>query len=118
MDAAQEVAVRSALLDRDRSSASRSAHLAAKNREDLLSAIGPTYWPQVRPRVSPGASFAGIMRATATALIEAMPARARVGAGRLRGLAYSLGNDALMANGAAFAAVASASRGAADAKPA
>ena len=27
-----------------------------KNREDLLAAIGPTYWPQVRPQVAPGAS--------------------------------------------------------------
>jgi AcrR family transcriptional regulator len=75
-----------------------------KNREDLLSEIGPTYWPQVRPRVTPGASFAEIMRAVAEALIEAMPARARVGAGRLRGLAYVLGNDALMANGSKIAA--------------
>src|SRR5450755_3474644 len=41
-----------------------------KNREDLLSAIGPTYWPQVQPRVSPGASFGEIMRAVAEALIE------------------------------------------------
>jgi AcrR family transcriptional regulator len=75
-----------------------------KNREALLSTLGPTYWPQVRPRVSPGASFAQIMQAMAEALIEAMPARARVGASRLRGLAYGLGNDALMANGAAIAA--------------
>jgi AcrR family transcriptional regulator len=75
-----------------------------KNREDLLSAIGPTYWPQVRPRVSPRASFAEIMRAMATALIEAMPDRARVGAGRLRGLAYAFGNDTLLANAAAIAA--------------
>ena len=36
-----------------------------KNREDLLSAIGPTYWPQIRPQVPPGASFAEIMRAVA-----------------------------------------------------
>jgi len=75
-----------------------------RNREDLLSAIGPAYWPQVRPHVSPGASFAEIMRAMAEALIEAMPARARVGAGRLRGLAFTLGNGALMANGSEIAA--------------
>jgi AcrR family transcriptional regulator len=76
-----------------------------KNRDDLLSAIGPTYWPQVRPRVSPGASVAEIMRAIAEALIDVIPARARVGAGRLRGLAYGLGSPALMANGAEIAAV-------------
>ena len=75
-----------------------------KNREDLLAAIGPTCWPQVRPQVSPGASVAETMRAVAQALIEVMPARARVGAGRLRGLAYGLGNDALKARGAEIAA--------------
>jgi AcrR family transcriptional regulator len=68
-----------------------------RNREDLLAAIGPTYWPQVRPRVAPGASLAEIMRAIAEALIAAMPARAAVGAGRLRGLAYTMTNDGLMA---------------------
>lgn len=75
-----------------------------KNREDLLAAIGPTYWPQVRPQVSPGASAAEILRAVAEALIQAMPARRRVGAGRLRGLAYALGNDALLAHGSRISA--------------
>jgi AcrR family transcriptional regulator len=75
-----------------------------KNREDLLSSIGPTYWPQLRPQVSPGANFAEIMQALAEALIAVMPARARVGAGRLRGLAYGLGNEALMAHGSKIAA--------------
>jgi AcrR family transcriptional regulator len=69
-----------------------------KNRDDLLAAIGPAYWPQVRPQISPGASVAEIMRAVAEALIAVMPARARVGAGRLRGLAYGLGNNALTAH--------------------
>jgi Bacterial regulatory proteins, tetR family len=75
-----------------------------KNREDLFAAIGPSYWPQVRPQVSPGASVAEIMRAIAAALIDVMPARARVGAGRLRGLAHGLGNDALKTRGAEIAA--------------
>ena len=75
-----------------------------ENREALLSSIGPTYWPQVRPRVSPGASLAEIMRAVAEALIAVMPERAQVGAGRLRGLAYGLGNAALMASGSKIAA--------------
>jgi AcrR family transcriptional regulator len=70
-----------------------------KNREALLAAIGPTYWPQVRPQVSPDASVAEIMRAVAEALIAVMPDRARVGAGRLRGLAYGLGNERLRALG-------------------
>jgi Bacterial regulatory proteins, tetR family len=75
-----------------------------KNREDLLSAIGPTYWPQVRPRVPAGASFAEIMRAVADALIAVMPARAQAGAGRLRGLAYTLTNDGLKAHASEIAA--------------
>ncbi len=75
-----------------------------KNREDLLAAIGPTYWPQVRPEVSPGASVAEIMRAVADALIAVMPDRMRMGAGRLRGLAYGVGNDALLAHGSRISA--------------
>ncbi len=75
-----------------------------KNRDALLGEIGPTYWPQVRPQVAPGASFADIMRAVAAALIAAMPARERLGAGRLRGLAYTAGNDALKAQGSKVSA--------------
>jgi hypothetical protein len=75
-----------------------------KNREDLLAAIGPTYWPQGRPDVSAGASVAEILRAVAEALIAVMPERARMGAGRLRGLAYGLGNDALLAHGSRISA--------------
>lgn len=70
-----------------------------RNREDLLAAIGPTYWPQVRPDVSAGASVVEIMRAVAEALIAVMPERARMGAGRLRGLAYGLGNESLRSRG-------------------
>jgi hypothetical protein len=69
-----------------------------KNRDDLLAAIGPTYWPQVRPRVSPDASLPEIMHVIAEALIAVMPERTRMGGGRLRGMAYALGNDALMAH--------------------
>jgi AcrR family transcriptional regulator len=71
-----------------------------KNREDLLAAIGPAYWPQVRPQTRPGASVAEIMRDVAEALIAVMPQRRRMGAGRLRGLAYSLANDGLQARAA------------------
>ena len=68
-----------------------------KNREALLAAIGPTYWPQVRPQPPTDANLADIMRAVAGALIAVLPDRARVGASRLRGLAYTLENDALSA---------------------
>jgi len=82
-----------------------------RNREDLLAAIGPAYWPQVRPRTAPGASVAETLREVAEALIAVMPDRARVGAGRLRGLAYALGAEGLRARAAersatAFAAAA------------
>ena len=75
-----------------------------KNRDDLLAAIGPTYWPQVRPRVPPGASAADILQAVAEGLIAVMPARAKVGAGRLRGLAYTLGNDTLLTHASSLSA--------------
>ncbi len=68
-----------------------------KSREDLLAALGPTYWPQVRARVAPGANFAEIMRAVAEATIAAMPARARAGPSRLGGMALALANPALQA---------------------
>jgi|SRR6185312_3371329 len=69
-----------------------------KNRDDLFAALGPTYWPLVRPNAAPGSSVAALMRAVAEALIAVMPARERAGAGRLRGLAYTLGNPGLKAH--------------------
>ena len=75
-----------------------------KNRDDLFAALGPTYWPQVRPRIAPGSSFAAIMRAVAEALIATLPAREQVGAGRLRGLAYTLANDGLKSSASESAA--------------
>jgi len=68
-----------------------------KSRDDLLAALGPTYWPQVRADIAPGASVAEILHAVAKALIVALPARERAGAGRLRGLAYTLTNGSLRA---------------------
>jgi AcrR family transcriptional regulator len=66
-----------------------------KNREEIFSRLGPTYWPRVRIEAKPGASLGEIMRALADATIAAMPARRRAGQGRLRGLAYALGNEGL-----------------------
>jgi AcrR family transcriptional regulator len=68
-----------------------------KNRDDIFAAIGPTYWPQVRPRFTPGSSFAEKMAAVAEATIAMLPERRRRGHGRLTGLAYSLTNEALQA---------------------
>src|ERR1051326_5472 len=40
-----------------------------KNRDDLFIALGQTYWPPIKPRVKPGASFANVMQAMAEATI-------------------------------------------------
>lgn len=61
-----------------------------RNREELFIALGDAYWPPIKPRVAPGATFAEAMRAMATALIEAMPDRSAVAVGRLTGIAYTL----------------------------
>jgi len=69
-----------------------------KNRDDLFAALGPTYWPQLRVRMAPRSGLAETMRAVAEAVIAAMPAREKVGAARLTGLAYTLSNDGLKAH--------------------
>ncbi len=61
-----------------------------RNREELFIALGDAYWPPIKPRVAPGATFADAMRAMAAALIEAMPDRSAVAVGRLTGVAYAL----------------------------
>jgi len=68
-----------------------------KNREELFVALGQAYWPAIKPKVEPGATFAEIMRAMAKATIAAMPERKAVAVGRLAGLAYTLGNPELLA---------------------
>jgi AcrR family transcriptional regulator len=68
-----------------------------RNRDDILAAIGPAYWPQVRPQFTPGSSFAEKMRAVAEATIAILPERRGRGHGRLTGLAYALTNEALRA---------------------
>src|SRR6516225_3107666 len=40
-----------------------------KNREELFVALGQAYWPDIKPEVKPGASFAEIMHALAKATI-------------------------------------------------
>lgn len=66
-----------------------------RNRDDLFVAVGDTYWPPIKPKVGPGATFAELMRAMAAALIAAMPDRAAVAVGRLTGVAYTLDNPEL-----------------------
>jgi AcrR family transcriptional regulator len=75
-----------------------------KNRDDLLLALGQTYWPPIKPRVKPGASFLNVMQAMAEATIAAIPDRAPVAVGRLTGLAYTLAHEDLRACVASFTA--------------
>ena len=68
-----------------------------KNREELFVALGQAYWPAIKPKVKPGATFAEIMRAMAKATIAVIPDRKAVAAGRLTGMAYTLRDEALLA---------------------
>jgi AcrR family transcriptional regulator len=61
-----------------------------RNRDELFVALGDAYWPPIKPRVAPGATFADAMHAMAAALIEALPDRSLVAVGRLTGIAYTL----------------------------
>src|SRR5215472_8263956 len=67
-----------------------------KNREELFVALGQTYWPDIKPKVKPGASFAEIMRAMAAATIAVMPDRKAAAVGRLTGVAYALRHKDLL----------------------
>lgn len=66
-----------------------------KNRDELFIALGQTYWPPVRPKIKPGATFAEAMHALAKATIAAVDERTPVAVGRLTGLAYTLQNAEL-----------------------
>lgn len=66
-----------------------------KNREDLFIALGQTCWAPIKPRVKPRASLAEVMRAMADATIVAIPDRSTAVVGRLTGLAYTLGHEAM-----------------------
>ena len=61
-----------------------------RNRDELFTALGDAYWPPIKPRVAPGATFAETMRAMAAAVIEALPERSMAAVGRLTGMAYAL----------------------------
>lgn len=68
-----------------------------KNRDELFIALGQTYWPPVRPKIKPGATFAEAMHALAKATLAAVDERTPVAVGRLTGLAYTLQNAELRA---------------------
>ncbi len=68
-----------------------------RNREELFVALGQAYWPAIKPKVKPGASFAEIMRALAKATVAVLPDRRAAAVGRLTGVAYTLGHQDLLA---------------------
>ena len=67
-----------------------------KNREELFAALGQAYWPAIKPKVKPGASFSEMMRAMAKATIAAIPDRKAAAVGRLTGVAYTLRHKDLL----------------------
>jgi AcrR family transcriptional regulator len=75
-----------------------------KNRDELLLALGQTYWAPIKPKVRPGATFAEILRALADATLAAIPDRSAAAVGRLTGLAYTLTHEELRARVADFTA--------------
>ena len=75
-----------------------------KNRHDLFIALGQAYWPPIKPRVKPGASFSNVMQAMADATIAAIPDRAAAAVGRLTGLAYTLAHEDMRARVASVTA--------------
>jgi AcrR family transcriptional regulator len=68
-----------------------------RDREDLFIALADVYWPPIAPQIAPDATFEDVLRALATALIEAIPERRLVVAGRLTGIAYALKQEAMRA---------------------
>ena len=75
-----------------------------RNRDELLLALGQTYWAPVKPKVQPGATFPEILRALADATIKAIPDRSAAAIGRLTGLAYTLTHEELRAKVVEFTA--------------
>ena len=66
-----------------------------RNRDELLLALGQTYWPPIKPKVRPGASFPEVLRALAKATLAVMPERRGAAVGRFTGLAYALTHEEL-----------------------
>jgi AcrR family transcriptional regulator len=66
-----------------------------KNRDELIIALGQTYWAPIRPKIKPGATFAEAMRALAKATLASVEERTPAAIGRLTGLAYTLKNREL-----------------------
>ncbi len=75
-----------------------------KNRDELFLALGQAYWPPIKPKVQPGATFPEIMSALADATLAAVPDRSAAVVGRLTGLAYTLTREEMRAKVTEFTA--------------
>src|SRR3954447_9353132 len=64
-----------------------------KNRDELFLALGQTYWPPIKPKVRPGATFPEILRALSDATLAAIPDRSAAAVGRLTGMAYAFTHE-------------------------
>ena len=68
-----------------------------KNRDELFISLAEAYWAPIRPKVKPGATFAEVMHALASATLAALPERGKAAVGRLTGMAYTLTQEELQA---------------------
>lgn len=64
-----------------------------RNRDDLFMALAERQWAAIRPRFEPGMDFRALMRATAEALIAALPQRREGAVGALTFRAYALRHE-------------------------
>src|SRR3954470_17015808 len=69
-----------------------------KNRNELFMALAVRQWAPIRPRFTPGASFAELMRAMAEAVLEAIPDRQPAAIGALTFRAYALRHETVRAS--------------------
>lgn len=66
-----------------------------RNRDDLYMALAERQWGPIRPEVQPGATFAELMDALATATLAAMAQREPAAVGALTFRAYALRHEAV-----------------------
>jgi AcrR family transcriptional regulator len=69
-----------------------------KNRDELFMALAVRQWAPIRPRFSPGASFAELMRAVAEAVLASIPDRRPAAVGALTFRAYALRHETVRAS--------------------
>src|SRR4051812_38918464 len=69
-----------------------------RNRDELFMALAVRQWAAIRPRFSPGSSFAELMRAMAEAVLASIPDRRPAAVGALTFRAYALRHETVRAS--------------------